>query len=105
MVSILNKKKTVARIKARTAEIVLGGTYFLSNFYDKEGAMVKVIEKSTKINSAGWPSTVKVEVLEPVGDMSEFSRKYYATGTTHTCNATNLYDKREQADPAKRRAL
>lgn len=103
MVSLINKKKTVARIKARTAEIVVGNTYFLSNFYDKDGCLVKVLEKSTKKNSASWPSTVKVEVILPLG--GDADKPYYAIGTIHTCNATNLYEKRDNADPAKRRGL
>jgi hypothetical protein len=95
MVILLNKKKTVARIKARTAEIKIGETYFLSSFYDKAGAMVRVDAKSTKLNSAGWPSTVSVTVLEEIG---ENSGTFYRPGNVITCNATNLYERIEMAN-------
>jgi hypothetical protein len=91
---LLNLKKTAARIKARTAEIKVGETYFLSSFYDKSGAMVRVEEKSTLLNKAGWPSSVTVTVLEEVG---ENAGAFYRAGNTITCNATNLYEKRENA--------
>jgi hypothetical protein len=71
-----NTKLMAERCRQRTAEIVLGGTYFLSSFYDKDGCMVKVCSKSTKLNGAGWPSTVTVEVLEPLGD--DAGKAYYA---------------------------
>lgn len=96
----LNVKAMAARSKARTAQIVVGNTYFLSSFYDKDGCMVRVHSKSTEKNSAGWPSTVKVVVLEPLGD--DAGKDYYAVGTVHTCNATNLYEKRSDASHTRR---
>ncbi len=84
----------------RTAQIEVGRTYFLSSFYDKDGCLVEVIEKSTKKNSAGWPSSVKVKVICPLGD--DAGKPYYAIGTVHTCNATNLYNKRSDASHTRR---
>jgi hypothetical protein len=94
---LLNVKKVQAKVKARTAQIIVGNTYFLSSFYDKEGAMVKVLKKSTAINGAGWASTVTVEVLAYVGDGP--SSSYYTPGKITTVNASNLYERRELANP------
>jgi hypothetical protein len=96
----LNVKAMAARSEARTAAIVVGSTYFLSSFYDKDGCLVEVLSKSTKKNSAGWPSTVEVKVICPLGD--DAGKPYYAVGTIHTCNATNLYDKRDDASHTRR---
>src|SRR5271157_675750 len=96
----LNVKAMAARSKARTAAIKVGSTYFLSSFYDKDGCLVEVISKSTKLNSAGWPSSVEVKVLCLLG--SDAGNDYYAVGTIHTCNATNLYDKRSDASHTRR---
>jgi len=96
----LNVKAMAARSKARTAQIMVGNTYFLSSFYDKDGCMVRVHAKSTKKNSAGWPSTVTVVVLEPLGD--DAGKSYYAVGTVHTVNATNLYENRSDASHTRR---
>ena len=85
------------RIKDATNALKIGGTYFLSSFYDKEGAMVKVLEATTKTNRAGWPSSVKVEVLEVITDRPNASYQFYKIGDIHTVNATNLYTKREDA--------
>lgn len=98
LVNLVNVKKTQQRCIKRTAEIVIGDTYFLSSFYDKTGAVVKVIDKSTAENSCGWNSTVTVEVLHSIDDA------HYKPGKTHTVNATNLYEQRYLADPAQRRA-
>lgn len=92
---LMSTKKTNERIKARTAQIKVGETYFLSSFYDKAGAMVVVQNKSTKKNRAGWPSSVEVKVIESVGDGPGLS--HYKPGGIHTVNATNLYEKREMA--------
>jgi hypothetical protein len=94
---LLSVRKVQAKCKARTAEIVIGNTYFLSSFYDQEGAMVKVLDKSTATNNAGWASSVKVEVLEYVGDGPTSS--YYTPGKVVTVNASNLYERRELANP------
>lgn len=80
--------------KARTAQIVVGKTYFLSQFFEKHGAMVKVLEVSTKINRAGWPSSIKYQVTKKIGDKRS---NFYSEGRIGTCNACNLYEKREQA--------
>ena len=92
-------RKDFERIKARTAEIVVGKIYFLSQFYAKQGQMVEVLETTTEINSAGWPSRVTVVVVENIlGDFyTTHDEEYYAVGTLHTCNATNLYEEREHA--------
>jgi hypothetical protein len=87
---------TAKRIIARTNEIKIGGRYFLSSFYDKDGAWVTVLSKSTKINQAGWPSSVNIEVIASVGDHDS---DYYKAGSKHTVNATNLYEKQEHASP------
>lgn len=79
----------------RTNEIVVGSTYFLSSFYEREGAMVKVLGKSTKVNGAGWPSTVEYEVVEVVGPM--VTGAFYSVGKVGACNASNLYEHREDA--------
>lgn len=85
---------TNLRIINRTNEIEVGKVYFLSSFYDKDGAFVKVLAKSTKKNLAGWPSSVRYEVIETVG---EDRSAFYAKGKIGTCNATNLYEQREKA--------
>lgn len=91
----LNTRKMAERCKQRTAEIKVGGVYFLSSFYDKDGCLVKICSKSTKENSAGWPSSVTVEVVEPLG--GDADKPYYAVGTIHTVNASNLYERRALA--------
>ncbi len=96
----LDTRKMAERSKHRTAQIVVGDTYFLSSFYDKDGCMVRVHAKSTEKNSAGWPSSVKVVVLEPLGD--DANKPHYAAGTVHTCNATNLYEKRSDASHTRK---
>jgi hypothetical protein len=78
------------KVYQRHTEIQVGGTYFLSNFYDKEGATVKVLSKSRKPNGCGWNSSVNVEVLD-----SDYH--YYKVGATHTVNGTNLYENRHHA--------
>ncbi len=93
-------KETHARIKARTKAIKVGGTYFLSSFYDKDGAIVKIISTSTKVNKCGWPSTVEYKVIEAVGDQS--TRRYYTDGKEGTCNASNLYENRVDASAARK---
>lgn len=90
-----NRAAAMKRIIAATEALVIGKTYFLSSFYDKDGCWVKVLSKSTKLNRCGWPSSVEIEVLEPVGD--DKGKPYYAPGTKHSCNATNLYEKQEMA--------
>ena len=87
--------KTQARVMAATGAIVVGDTYFLSSFYDKDGCFVKVLAKSTKKNGAGWNSSVGVEVIEPVG--GDASKPRYTPGTLHNVNALNLYRQREDA--------
>lgn len=89
-----------ADVVEKTNKIEIGSTYFLSSFHDKEGAFVKVINKSTEENSCGWPSQVKVEVIEAINPHNDWARKHYAPGTMHTVNACNLYTKREDASPA-----
>lgn len=91
------------RAKAATAPLTIGGTYFLSSFYDKDGAWVKIVAASTKKNGVGWNSSVEVEVIEPVGD--DRSKEWHAPGTKHTVNATNLYVKREDASHEKNARL
>jgi hypothetical protein len=83
-------KQLRKRVASRHSQIKVGSTYFLSNFYDKEGAMVKVLSKSCATNRAGWNSSVNVVVLD-----SDYH--YYVIGATHTVNASNLYDLRSQA--------
>lgn len=84
--------QTKADIRKRTGEIRVGKSYFLSSFYDKDGCIVKVQSKSTAINSAGWPSSVMVKVVEPIG--GDMHKDWYAPGTIHRVNATNLYEQR-----------
>lgn len=89
----INIKQLNSKSKSRTAEIKINGMYFLSSFHDRSGAIVRVLDKSTKRNRAGFNSTVTVVVVESVDD------PYYKTGAVHTCNATNLYESRELASP------
>ena len=99
---LLSTRKVNQRVEAATKALIIGGTYFLSSFYDQDGAFVKVLAASTKQNSAGWNSSVTVEVIEPVGD--DQKKPWYAPGTQHSVNATNLYLTREAASYlAKRR--
>jgi hypothetical protein len=91
----LNIKAMKANSIAATNAIEIGGIYFLSSFYDKDGATVKVLSKSTKMNSAGWPSSVEIEVIEPLG--GEIGKSYYAAGVARTVNASNLYKNRADA--------
>ena len=95
MVRLINRTATRRKIINRTNQIVVGKTYFLSSFYDKDGTWVKVLEKSTKINSAGWPSSVSYKIIEPVGDCVNW--EWHQAGRTGTCNATNLYENRADA--------
>lgn len=86
----LNLSSLRQKVANRHQEIKIGATYFLSNFYDKEGATVRVVSKNDRPNRCGWHSQVNVEILE-----SDYH--YYVIGTTHTVNASNLYDLRYQA--------
>lgn len=79
------------RVSDKTDSVAVGQTYFLSSFYDVEGAMVKVLSKTKAENSCGWKSSVVVEVLEVI------ESEYYKIGAVHTCNATNLYEHRKLA--------
>jgi len=81
--------------KKKTNALVIGNKYFLSSFYDKDGAWVEVVSKSTKPNGVGWHSSVTVKVLEPVGDSNQYG--FYNPETIHTVNASNLYINREDA--------
>lgn len=99
----LNTKKMHQVVDSRTDEIEVGKVYFLSNFYDKDGAMVRVLSKSKDKNRAGWNSSVNVEVVEPLFyDDDTFLLKHYAKGTKHTVNATNLYETRELASASRK---
>ena len=95
MVKLINLKATRRKIIDRTNQIVVGKTYFLSSFYDKDGEYVTILDKSTKINSMGWPSTVTYETIEPVGDCVD--KAWHQPGRTGTCNASNLYENRADA--------
>jgi|TARA_R110002124_G_scaffold211715_1_gene377949 hypothetical protein len=92
--------KTIAQhqeeIMDRTDEIVVGAEYWLSSFHDVDGAYVKVLNKSKEENGAGWNSTVTVKVVT-VDSTYPHHETYYAAGTIHTCNATNLYDLRHES--------
>ena len=92
----LNMKALHQKVAEAHNRIVVGKTYFLSNFYDKEGATVRVVSKSNKRkNKAGFYSIVNVEILD-----SDYH--YYKVGETHTVNAANLYERREDASPSRR---
>ena len=95
------KNAMVEEIKANTNAIEVGGTYFLSNFHDKSGCNVKVLSKSTKINAAGWPSSVQVRVVVTIGMDSAWDLKYYAIDSIHNANASNLYTDRSLAAHGK----
>jgi hypothetical protein len=70
----------------RTEELVVDKYYWISKEWEKTGAFVKILEKSTELNRVGLPSNVKVEVVRPVGA--------YELGEIKTMNATNIYDHR-----------
>ena len=74
---------------ARTDELTVGDYYWISRDWEKTGAFVKILEKSTELNRLGLPSTVKVEVVKPVGA--------YKLGEVKTMNATNIYDHRDHS--------
>jgi hypothetical protein len=100
-----NKRIVDERIKARTAKIVIGGRYFKSDFYDQRGAWVIVTAKSTKLNNCGWPSSVEYRVVESVNNFVSAEtanpdkpfNHTLVVGYVGTCNATNLYERREDA--------
>lgn len=92
----LNIDSMRKRVSDKTDSVTVGQTYFLSSFYDVEGAIVKVISKSKQENSCGWKSSVVVEVLESI------ESDYYKIGAIHTCNATNLYDNKKSASASVR---
>lgn len=99
----LNVKNMRNKVAVATKSIEVGKVYFLSNFYDKDGAMVRVLSKSADKNRAGWNSSVNVEVIEPLFyDDDTFLLQHYAKGTKHTVNATNLYEKRELASASNK---
>lgn len=87
------------KIRNRTSEIVKGKIYWLSSFYEKDGAYVRVLDASTKTNKAGWPSTVLYEVVEPIGDCA--TKEWYKPKEQRTCNATNLYENRSDSSHAR----
>lgn len=89
----LNMKALHQVVAQKHSRIGIGNKYFLSHFLDKEGAIVRVLEKSTKKNRAGFRSSVLVEILESDCD-------YYKPGATHTVNAANLYEHRMYASPS-----
>lgn len=95
--TIRSKAKMKKDISDRTDEIEVGKSYWLSTFHDKDGAYVKVSKKSKKQNSAGWNSTVHVEVTE-LHTTYPHMEESYAAGTIHTVNATNLYDDRHESN-------
>lgn len=88
----LNMKSLHRAVAIKHEQTEVGGTYFLSHFHDKEGATVRVLSKSTKLNRAGFASSVNVEILESDVD-------YYKIGAMHTVNAANLYSERKYASP------
>jgi len=88
----LNMKSLHAAVKTKHNMTNVGENYFLSHFLDKEGATVRVLEKSTKKNRAGFNSSVTVKVLDSDCD-------YYKVGAIHTVNAANLYKERQFASP------
>jgi hypothetical protein len=94
--TIRSKAKMKKDISDRTDEIEVGKSYWLSTFHDRDGAYVKVSKKSKKQNSAGWNSTVHVEVTE-LHTSYPHMEESYAVGTIHTVNATNLYNDRHES--------
>lgn len=74
---------------SRTNELVIGERYWISQNWEHTGAFVKILEKNTDINPSGLPSSVIVEVVEPVG--------VYKVGDTKTLNATQIHDERDHS--------
>jgi hypothetical protein len=93
MLTIEQRQK---KIMKRTDEIVVGAEYWLSSFHDKDGAYVEVVKKSKEENGAGWNSTVTVKAVT-VDSTYPRHETYYAAGTVHTCNASNLYEIRHES--------
>jgi len=94
---------TSVEINPRTSpEIVVGNTYFLSHFRDVSGAYVKVLEEPTETHRTGWKDfDVKVEMMVKVGDPPS---KFYQPGDIATVHGTNLYERREDANPKNKKA-
>jgi len=94
----IDKKAIATMIEKRTAEIEIGGVYFLSSFYDKSGCYVRVLKKELNKDAVGWVKggawETTVESIEEVGDNPG---DFYAVGKIIVVGAQNLYDKREDA--------
>lgn len=90
-ISFPTSKQIEKVVAKRHSEIKKNLVYFLSSFRELQGAWVKVLDKSTKENTAGWNSMVTVEVISSVDE------NYYKPGAVHTVNATNLYEDRNHA--------
>tara|TARA_R100000008_G_C3581603_1_gene168923 strand:+ start:404 stop:883 length:480 start_codon:yes stop_codon:yes gene_type:complete len=73
----------------RTEELDMDRYYWISRNWEKTGAFVKILEKSTELNPAGLPSSVTVEVVKPVGA--------YQLGQIKLMNATQIFDHRAHA--------
>ena len=96
----LNVKAIKKYAEQKTSEIVVGEIYFLSEFYDKDGAMVEVLSKPKGDND--WNTSVEYLVLEKIGT----SYDYYKVGKVGICGGQNLYKNRSDASAeAKWRAL
>ena len=74
---------------SRTNELVVGNRYWISQDWEHTGAWVKILEKSTELNTVGLPSTVTIEVMEIDGA--------YRVGLVKTMNATQIYDERQHS--------
>lgn len=75
----------------KTSKIVIGEIYFLSEFYDKDGAMVEVLSKPK--SDSDWNTSVEYKVLEKIGT----SYDYYYVGKIGICGGQNLYKNRSDA--------
>ena len=73
----------------RTEELDMDRYYWISQDWEKTGAFVKILEKSTDPNPAGLPSSVTVEVVQPAGA--------YRSGQIKLMNATQIFDHRAHA--------
>jgi len=74
----------------RTKQLIAGDVYWLSQNWEHKGAWAKVLEKSTDISQRAY---VEVKIMELVPEYWHYQVGDIIKGI----NATQLYDKREDA--------
>ena len=74
----------------RTKQLIAGDVYWLSQNWEHKGAWAKVLEKSTDISQLAY---VEVKIMELAPEYWH----YQVGDVIKGINATQLYDKREDA--------